>query len=146
MPMKLLPRRIRGAGHRRGIFRCGIAYMMSGAIELTSLGRMSTNWRLTAVNMSSTRYDLRKFFEQISQQKPYPYRICATRAGRAYDAAAGAIAIATGAVEVLSGGHLTTDWTMLWMCEDEETVSKIWGKVRMLVRGRSVRAKPHAVG
>ena len=106
--------------------RTGVAYVMVGAVEVTSLGKMTTEWRMTATYMGYTRRDLRRFLERISHQKPRR----AHHGERAYATLAGAVAIAQGAVEVASLGKLTTNWTMLWMCYGEEIIERITGAFR----------------
>lgn len=101
--------------------RTGVAYVMSGVVEVTSLGKMATDWRMTAVHMADNRRDLRRFLERISHQKPWKAR----HEGRAYATLAGAVAIAQGAIEVASLGKLTTNWTMLWMCYGEEIIERV---------------------
>ena len=100
--------------------RTGIAYIMSGVVEVASIGKMTTDWRMTAVHMSDARRDLRVFLDQISHQKP---RV-AHHGERAYATIAGAVAVAQGAVEVASLGKLTTNWTMMWMCYGDEIIEK----------------------
>ncbi len=100
------------------MLRCGVAYVMSGIVEVSSLGKMFTDWRMTAVKMAEEKHELRKFLERVANQRPRR----AHHGDRAYATVAGAIAIAQGSMEILSLGRLTADWTMQWMCFGEEII------------------------
>lgn len=101
--------------------RTGVAYILSGVVEVTSLGKMTTDWRMTSVWMSENQRELRRFLERISHQKPRAAR----HGERPYATIAGAVSIAQGAVEVASLGKLTTDWSMLWMCHGEDIIERV---------------------
>lgn len=116
-------------GIRPMMLRCGVAYFMSGVVEATSLGKTTTDWRMTAVHMAEDRAQLRSFLERISHQRPRPDR----SGWRAYSAIGGAVAIAQGTVEIASMGRLTTNWSMLWMCYGEEIIESVTAR---LARGK----------
>lgn len=132
---RLIPRRISGLdGHHRAIFRMGLAYIMNGAVELTSLGKTTTDWAMISVQLSDNQWQLKKFFEAVSAAKPRPAHnvSVATDPRRArVEAMAHALAmVATGAVETLSCGYLSTDWYMLSQCYSEEVIEKIWERFK----------------
>lgn len=93
---------------------------------MSSLGKMSTDWRMTAVHMAEERRDLRKFLERVANQKPRS----AHHGERAYVTVGGLVAIAQGAVETVSLGTLTANWTMQWMCHGEEIVEWCEKKIK----------------
>lgn len=103
------------------MLRCGVAYVMAGVVEATSLGKTTTDWRMTAVHMADDRLQLRSFLERISHQRPRPDR----SGERVYSAIGGAVAVAQGTVEIASMGRLTTNWSILWMCYGEEIIERV---------------------
>lgn len=104
-----------------------MADILTGFVEVTSLGKMTTGWRSMALLMSEERLELRAFMEHVASHKPRRVH-CRDNQERACYAIAGAISMAQGAVEVASLGKLSTDWSMLWMCYGEDVVGHI-GKV-----------------
>lgn len=130
---RLLPRRIIGTdGHHRAIFRAGLSSLMSSAVELSSLGKMTTAWRMIAVNMAYDKWELRRFFEAVAESKPYSAHLQYPRGRRQRaEAMAQALAyVATGAVEVLSAGYVSADWYILWRVYGEDIIDKVLERLK----------------
>ncbi len=117
---QLIPQRT-SAGHWPFFLRHGIASLMTSAVELTSLGKMTTDWRMTSVEMGERELQLKSFLDIIADQKPHMSWRRRPRE-RAEFLCQAVVAGAEGALEVLSLGYLKADWHMAWLCYGEDIV------------------------
>lgn len=117
---KLLPE-LAKSKNRPWLMRHGLASVLHATVELSSLGKMTTDWTLDSTFMSENKTELRRFLEHVSRTKPQmSWRRRPLE--RAEILGGAVVRLAEGTVELLSCGLVTTQWTMLWMCYGDEIV------------------------
>jgi hypothetical protein len=115
---RLLPTRTT----KHGFFaRHGLASIMNGWVELSSLGKLTCDWTMLATEMSEDKSELEEFLNAAAHHKPYPSNRRDLE-DRAYLALGGAVRLAEGFLELGTAGHLTADWGIVWMCYGEDAI------------------------